>query len=105
MRFSAPTSELTQKLQPPAHIASTRSGLAAIGGVLIKAEAGAVQLLATDLEMSICVPVNGASESDGTALVPARLLLDVVRMAPGGRSCARPMAAANRSRWSRSRVP
>ena len=84
MRFTVSTTELTQKLQPPAHIASTRSGLAAIGGVLVRVESGAIQLLATDLEMSICVPVDGAQAEDGTALVPARLLLDVVRMAPGG---------------------
>ncbi|MHB8490804.1 MAG: DNA polymerase III subunit beta [Solirubrobacteraceae bacterium] len=78
-----PTASLSDRLQAPAHIASARSGLAAIGGVLVTARDGSATLAATDLDMSIRVPLDGLVEGDGAVVVPARLLLDVVRMAPG----------------------
>lgn len=90
MKFEVGKAELTQRLQVAAHIASMRSGLAAIGGVLIRARAGSLTLLATDLEVSVCVPLEAKVERDGSALVPARLLLDVARLAPGPNvSCTR----------------
>jgi DNA polymerase-3 subunit beta len=84
MKFTAAAQEIGQKLQVAAHIASGRAGLAMSGGVMVSAaDGGAVELAATDLETSVRLPVEAQVQSAGRALVPARLMLDVVRMAPG----------------------
>jgi DNA polymerase-3 subunit beta len=96
MRFTATKTDLVDGLQVAAHVASSRSGLAAIGGVLVRAQAGKVTLLATDLEVGVCVPLEAQVEEEGSVLVPARLFLDVVRLAPGGQvACARAGAEEN----------
>ena len=65
-------------------------------------EAG-VELSATDLETSVRLPTAAQVSQPGRALVPARLLLDVVRMAPGADvECE--LDAANQSFVVRSRA-
>ena len=83
MKFTASAAEIGQRLQVAAHIASTRVGLGASGGVLVSATEHGVELAATDLETSVRLPTAAQVEREGHAFVPARLLLDVVRMAPG----------------------
>ena len=61
---------------------STRSAIQTLAGVLIRVENGTVQLEATDMELGIRVGLETADAKDGTAVVPGRLLLDVVRALP-----------------------
>jgi DNA polymerase-3 subunit beta len=83
MKFNVDASDLTQKLQVAAHIASGRPGLGMTGGVMLTAADQGLEVAATDLETSVRLPMQASVEHPGRALVPARLLLDVVRMAPG----------------------
>ena len=83
MKFTAAAGEITQRLQVAAHVASGRGGFGASGGVMVSATNDGVELAATDLETSVRLPASARVETPGRALVPARLLLDVVRMAPG----------------------
>jgi DNA polymerase-3 subunit beta len=83
MKFNATTNEVGHKLQIAAHVASGRTGLAISGGVMVAAGEHGVELSATDLETSVRLPTTANVDQPGRALVPARLLLDVVRMAPG----------------------
>jgi DNA polymerase III subunit beta len=83
MKFRSPTIEITKKLQVAAHIATGRAGLAASGGVMVSAHDMSVELAASDLETSVRLPVQASVDKPGRVLVPARLMLDVVRMAPG----------------------
>src|SRR5438874_2458884 len=62
--------------------ASTRSAIQTLAGVMVRAESGSVELQATDMELGIRVGVNVDLERDGSAVVPGRLLLDVVRSLP-----------------------
>ncbi len=50
---------------------------------MVTARESDVELAATDLETSVRLPTAAQVSQPGRALVPARLLLDVVRMAPG----------------------
>jgi len=61
---------------------STRSSIQTLSGVMLRAEGGAVELQATDMEIGIRVKVEAEVEREGAAVLPGRLLLDVVRSLP-----------------------
>jgi DNA polymerase-3 subunit beta len=84
MKFSLSTTELLAQLQSVARVASTRSAVQALAGVMIIAGDSSVELLATDMEVGLRVPLQAEIASSGQAVLPARLLLDVVRALPPG---------------------
>ncbi len=61
---------------------STRSAIQTLAGVLIKVEGGRAELQATDMELGVRVGLELSDSTDGSAVVPGRLLLDVVRSLP-----------------------
>src|SRR5438552_5022632 len=61
---------------------STRSSIQTLSGVLLRAEGGSLELQATDMEIGIRVKAAAEIERDGVAVLPGRLLLDVVRSLP-----------------------
>jgi DNA polymerase-3 subunit beta len=61
---------------------STRSAIQTLSGVLLRIEDGRLELQATDMEMGVRVGVDADSAEDGSAVLPGRLLLDVVRSLP-----------------------
>ncbi len=84
MKLSLPTSELLTQLQTVTRVASSRSAVQALSGVMIAAEDGAAaELRATDMEIGLSVPLRAEVMSPGSAVLPARLLLDVVRSLAG----------------------
>ena len=87
VKLSTSTSELLSQLQPVSRVASTRSAGQALSGVLIAAGGdgnGSVELRATDMEVGLRVPLEAKVERTGTVVLPARLLLDVVRTLRSG---------------------
>ncbi len=82
MKLKTSSQELLAQLQGVSRVASTRA-LQALGGVQIVADE-AVELRATDMQIGLRVPLPASVERPGTALLPARLLLDVVRQLPAG---------------------
>src|SRR5919206_18640 len=82
MKFSIDRERLMSALGIAVRGASTRSAIQTLAGVMIRAEGGAVELQATDMELGVRVRVAVQPERDGSAVVPARLLLDVVRSLP-----------------------
>jgi len=83
MKLSANRTSLLSELQLVARAASTRSAIPALGGVLLNAENGALRLAATDTEMALTSTATAAIDQAGSILLPARLLLDVVRVTDG----------------------
>ncbi|MSX02837.1 MAG: DNA polymerase III subunit beta, partial [Actinobacteria bacterium] len=83
MKISTSTTELLHHLQTLARVASTRSAIQALSGVRILAEDGQIELQATDTDLSIRIPLEGAVETSGAVVLPARLLLEVVRQLGG----------------------
>ncbi len=80
MRLSLSTAELLTQLQTVTRVASTRSAVQALSGVMISAEAdGTPELRATDMEVALRVPLDAEVSRPGSAVLPARLLLDVTR--------------------------
>ena len=83
MKLSISTAELLGHLQTITRVASTRSAVQALSGVMISAQDGsAPQLLATDMEVGLRVPVDAQVSRPGVVVLPARLLLDVIRSLP-----------------------
>ena len=82
MKFSVPCEQFVSSLGVAARGVSTRSAIQTLSGVLIRVEDGRVELQATDMELGIRVSLSASTERDGEAVVPGRLLLDVVRSLP-----------------------
>jgi DNA polymerase III subunit beta len=62
--------------------ASTRSAIQTLSGVFLKVEDSRLELQSTDMELGIRVGLDLDEGTDGSAVVPGRLLLDVVRALP-----------------------
>ena len=83
MKLSLSAAELLAQLQTATRVASTRSAVQALSGVMISAHADSpAELLATDMEIGLRVPLEAEVDSPGVAVLPARLLLDVARSLP-----------------------
>jgi DNA polymerase-3 subunit beta len=83
MKLSLSTSELLAQLQTVTRVASARSAVQALSGVMISASEGSTpELLATDMEIGLRVPIVAETSQPGSAVLPARLLLDVARSLP-----------------------
>src|SRR5438132_11016418 len=80
MKLSLTTADLLAQLQTVTRVASMRSAVQALSGVKIDATGGdGVRLLATDMDVGVSVPLGADISQPGSAVLPARLLLDVVR--------------------------
>jgi len=83
MKLSLSGTHLLTQLQTAARVASTRSAVQALSGIMISAPAdGTPELLATDMEIGLRVPLEADVARPGSAVLPARLLLDVARSLP-----------------------
>src|ERR671916_862044 len=82
MKLTTRREALFAQLQTVTRAASTRSAVQALSGVHVQAKAGAIELRATDMEIGLRVPLEGDVVREGAAVLPARLLVDVVRALP-----------------------
>jgi DNA polymerase-3 subunit beta len=83
MHLKLSTAAFLEELQTAARVASTRSAVQALSGVQLHAEGDAAELRATDMEVGLRLPLSATVETPGDVVLPARLLLDVVRSLPG----------------------
>jgi DNA polymerase III subunit beta len=84
MKLSLQASELLAQLQTVTRVASARSAVQALSGVMISASTeSSPELRATDMEIGLRVPLRAEMIRPGAVVLPARLLLDVARSLPG----------------------
>jgi DNA polymerase-3 subunit beta len=83
MQIKLSTTAFLEDLQTATRVASTRSAVQALSGVQLHAAEGHCELRATDMEVGLRLPLEASVEAAGEAVLPARLLLDVVRALPG----------------------
>src|SRR5436305_8074453 len=80
MKLSRSTADLLTQLQTVTRVASTRSAVQALSGVMISADGdGRPEMRASDMEIGLRVPLAADVERPGAAVLPARLMLDVAR--------------------------
>jgi DNA polymerase-3 subunit beta len=82
VKISLERDVLVAQLQTVSRVASTRSAIQALSGVQFSAASGACELRATDMDVGLRVPLEAEIVRDGVVVLPARLLLDVVRALP-----------------------
>ena len=75
-------SELVEKLGVVSRGVSTRSAVQVLSGLQLRAEGGELALAATDMEMSLRSSLSADVGSEGTVVVPGRLLVDIARLLP-----------------------
>ena len=79
MKISLERDALLSQLQATTRVASTRSAIQALSGVQLAASADSCELRATDMDVGLRVPLQAEVVREGVVVLPARLLLDVVR--------------------------
>ena len=83
MKISLERDVLLSQLQTVSRVASTRSAIQALSGVqLLAASQSGCELRATDMDVGLRVPLEAEVAREGTIVLPARLMLDVVRSLP-----------------------
>jgi DNA polymerase III subunit beta len=86
MKASLSTVDFLAELQTVTRVASTRSAVQALSGVMLRvSESSTTELLATDGEIGLRVTLTADAAEPGEVVLPGRLLLDVVRSLPGDR--------------------
>jgi DNA polymerase-3 subunit beta len=82
VKISLERDVLLAQLQTVSRVASTRSAIQALSGVQLSAQQSGSELRATDMDVGLRVPLEAEVSRDGTVVLPARLMLDVVRALP-----------------------
>jgi len=82
MKVTCSREEFVSRLGVVSRAVSTRSSVQILAGVLLEAAAGELRLAATDMELSLRTSLDAQVESDGSVVVPGRLLVDIARLLP-----------------------
>jgi DNA polymerase-3 subunit beta len=82
VKISIEREALLSQLQTVSRVASTRSAIQALSGVQIAASAEGCELRATDMDVGLRVPLTATVAREGVLVLPARLLVDVIRSLP-----------------------
>jgi DNA polymerase-3 subunit beta len=82
VKISLERDALLTQLQTASRVASTRSAIQALSGVQLAASSTGCELRATDMDVGLRVPLEAEVAREGVVVLPARLLLDVVRSLP-----------------------
>ncbi|MBQ2015448.1 MAG: DNA polymerase III subunit beta, partial [Clostridia bacterium] len=83
MKIICNTARLNEACQNVQRAVSSKATMPAIEGILMKAEAGQVQLTGYDMDMGITTVQEARVEEDGAIVLNARLLCDILRRLPG----------------------
>lgn len=82
MKISVGRDPLVTQLQTVSRVASVRSAIQALSGVQLTASGSQCELRATDMDIGLRVSLDAEVAREGVVVLPARLLLDVVRSLP-----------------------
>jgi DNA polymerase-3 subunit beta len=82
LKVTCPRDELARALGIVSRGVSTRTTVQILAGILLHASSGRLELAATDMELSLRTSLDASIESDGSVVVPGRLLLELARLLP-----------------------
>jgi DNA polymerase III subunit beta len=82
MKVNVSRDELVQKLSVVSRAVSARTTVLVLGGVLLRAENGVLSLAATDMELSLRTSLDAQVDGAGAAVVPGKMLVELVRLLP-----------------------
>src|SRR5215210_154692 len=84
MKVTCSKDELVSALSAVSRAVSSRSTVQVLSGVLIRSEGDHLELAATDMELSLRLPLEGQADGAGAVVVPGRLLVELARLLPEG---------------------
>jgi DNA polymerase-3 subunit beta len=82
MKFTISKDSLQQAINQVQHVVSTRTTLAILSNVLLRAKDGVLELTTTDLDVGVTCSVPAEVEEEGATTLPARRLATIVRELP-----------------------
>jgi DNA polymerase-3 subunit beta len=82
MKFSIARDDIHEAIQKVANVIPQRSTISMTQNILLKAEGKHVELVATDLEITMVTEVEAKVEEKGSVAVPGRLINDIIRELP-----------------------
>ncbi len=82
MKLSINQSELQQALTTVSKGTASRATLPILSGILFKASGDSLVLEGTNLDLSIRCTANALIEEEGMAVIPAKLIVDVIKSLP-----------------------
>jgi DNA polymerase-3 subunit beta len=84
MKFSIQREHLLQPITQVVGVVERRQTLPVLANFLISARDGRLSVTGTDMEVELVTTVNAQVDSESDVTVPARKLVDIVRMLPEG---------------------
>src|ERR1043165_5247380 len=82
VKLTCSKDDLVQGLALVARGVSTRMSVQILAGILLDATEGQLALAATDMELSLRTTLDADVEGAGGAVLPGRLLVDLVKLLP-----------------------
>ena len=82
LKVTCDRDELVSKLATVSRVVSARGSVQVLSGVLLRPSDGALELAATDMELSLRTTLAASVEGDSSVVVPGKLLVDLARLLP-----------------------
>ncbi|MDX6506541.1 MAG: polymerase subunit beta [Gaiellaceae bacterium] len=82
LKVTCPRDELSRALGVVSRGVSTRTTVQILAGILLHGSDGKLDLAATDMELSLRTSMEAQIETEGSVVVPGRLLLELARLLP-----------------------
>lgn len=82
MKFTISKESFQQAIQQVQHVVSTRTTLAILSNVLLRAKDGVLELTTTDLDVGVTCTVAAEVHEEGATTLPARRLATIIRELP-----------------------
>ena len=82
LKVTCDRDELVAKLATVSRVVSARGSVQVLSGVLLRPSEGALELAATDMELSLRTTLAASVEGDSSVVVPGKLLVDLARLLP-----------------------
>jgi DNA polymerase-3 subunit beta len=82
MKIEVARDELVAKLGVVARAVSTRGTVQVLSGILLAAEADAITLAATDMELSLRTTLDAQVDGEGAVVIPGKPLVELARLLP-----------------------
>ena len=84
MKFSIQREKLLQPITQVVGVVERRQTLPVLANFLMSVRGGKLSITGTDMEVELITSIDAEAQSEGETTVPARKLVDIVRMLPDG---------------------
>lgn len=84
MKFTCNQIELNSAIQLVSKAVSTKTTINALTGIFFQAEKEKLRLIGNDLNMMIEIKINADIKQTGSAIVPARIISELIKKIPAG---------------------